>query len=135
MFSEKWVPLNLSDKFKESSYSVVGFSDYSAKGFVITYEDENDNTKKIEVHFGFAPASYRVTYETYMWPFSSKASTEASYIYSVTNSNYIKWLDDISNSISSDMEKNMKHFVFFTGDDFIEVLASCEPDIKLIGFE
>lgn len=101
---------------------------------------DNENEKQgLRMAFGYSVDAYRSTYETFRHAlivsldrkYGSDFYTECSF-FKVNNSHYIQWLREQSEGIS--VLKRHIHFVFFTPDAIIEILATEEPafsDIRL----
>jgi len=56
------------------------------------------------------------------WPF-----------FEIINSSYLPWVTDRSGF--ADNTKSLRHFVIYTGDDVIDIVASSEPEVKFISGE
>lgn len=131
---KKWEPVQgiPGTLYAESLYD-------SKDGFVIRFRDET-KSKKIIVTFEGVIFSYR-------WADEGSLLKTLSFLtqnygvdfyahwtcFKVENSDYIKWFLDES---SGRYDKNeVKHFVFQTPDDVIEVLSSYDPKIEIQNIE
>lgn len=110
---EQWLMWEPLSKLDGDFYREAVIDGYHG-GYKIIVADHNDKEKKIHITFKIGVSSYRKIYETYAWVMQKDFLRDGSYFYKVTNSKYIQWLSDISESVSSDMEPNMQHFVVFT---------------------
>lgn len=106
--------------------------DSHEEGFKIIVGDYNNKKKKIHIIFKLGVRCYRDTYETYFWLVQKDFLREGSSFYKVVNSRYIKWLSDISNGVSGDMEPDIQHFVIFTEESTLEILNRWDPEITFV---
>lgn len=123
----KWEPLGniKGDYYKDC---VI---DGCQNGFKVIIGDDNNEKKKIKIKFNFGVSCYRDTYETYAWMIQQEFLC-GFHFYKAINSSYIKWLSEKTNSLSSDMEPHMQHFIIVTQDSTLEILASYEPEIEFV---
>jgi hypothetical protein len=107
----------------------------NTQGLILTFQDTLSD-KKLIVTFGKGTLSYRNTDEgsllemlhylekNYKTDFYGKRS-----LFEVENSEYIKWFLRESSGVYTNEE--VKHYVFLTSDDVIEVLSLYAPDVKI----
>ena len=124
----KWEPLSKLDNDFYIDHVIDSYQD----GFKIVVGNHNNKEKKIHINFKFGIGSYRNTDELYAWLMQKDFLHGGSSFYKVINSKYIKWLSEISNGISTSMQPDMQHFVVFSEDTTLEILASYEPEIEFI---
>ncbi|SEM47375.1 hypothetical protein SAMN04489762_0156 [Terribacillus saccharophilus] len=55
---------------------------------------------------------------------------KAWYLYKVTDSDFIKWYDDLSGP-GSDYIKNIEHHIYSGSEDTFEVLSEYEPEVTV----
>jgi hypothetical protein len=128
---KKWDPINdVSTKFYKESL-------FDSKGEVILVLQEEISGRKLIVTFDRRILSYRNTDEgsllemlyyleqNYGRDFYSKRS-----LFEIENSEYIKWFLKESSGIYT--KEEVKHYVFLTSDDVIEILSTCAPTVKII---
>lgn len=104
---------------------------------VILFDAKNEN-KKVILQFHGNVGAYRSTIETFTYSTITKLDAEygTSFygdwtFFKVQSSDYLKWLSAQSCGISDD--RKLTHFCILTVDCIIDIIASQEPDIKLIG--
>lgn len=128
---EQWVMWKAFNTLN-GHYYMETVIDLSGDGFKIIVGDSNNEKKKIHIKFKFVVSSYRNTKVLYAWALQKKFLQQGSCFYKVINSNYIKWLAEISEGISTDVQPNMQHFVISTEDSTLEILDSAEPEIEFV---
>lgn len=125
---EKWVPKD-SMPIPSDIKSVV----LDDEGLVITMTDE---TKKKKFVFSFEGVvySYRFTDEScflrtldYLKENYDNGLVHGTSLYKVENSKYLGWFKEESYGAYD----NVKHYVFYTADDVLEVLSPYEPQVTL----
>lgn len=128
MCEEKWVIWNPREIFSEDYYDISDLSYYGEKGFKLIFTAHEDNKKIVEMSF-LGNVSFRCTNELYMSDYQKNCTSEKALAYKIINSNYIKWLTSISESLNTIIQPNLEHYIFVASDDYIEVLSSWEPVI------
>lgn len=105
-------------------------------GFILTFEDE-PNKKKLIVTFDGRVLSYRNTDEgslLVMLKFLDEHYGVEFYgqwsLFEVKNSEYIKWFLHQSSGIYT--KEEVKHYVFLTPFDVIEVLTTKTPGVEIL---
>jgi hypothetical protein len=128
---EKWCPVIGIPKriYKESLFD-------NESGLIITFKAE-DNQKKLIVNFDGIVVSYRNTDEGALiktLDYLDKNYGQLFYsewsLFKVQNSTYIQWLKEESLGIYESQE--IYHYVFYTPDEAIEVLATYTPIVNII---
>lgn len=104
-------------------------------GISLKLYDENDENTKIEVIFSEHALSYRNRDEgEFLRKFKYLGDEYGDEFYTkwslfeVNSSDYIQWFN--KESLGIHQEENIRHFVFITINDVVEVLSTYEPEIK-----
>lgn len=131
MEKENWKSWNPIQDLPKEIYNDSLIDD--TEGLVIIFSDK-DNKNRIIVKFENLVLSYRNTDEgslLKMLNYLNREYGDSFYIglpfFIVDNSEYIKWFLDQSSGIYQ--KQDVKHFVFVTPHDVIEVLSKYEPEI------
>lgn len=128
---EQWVMWEPLSKLK-NDFDIDCVIDGCEDGFKVVVGDNNNEKKKIYIKFKFGVSAYRNTDELYAWAMQKDFLRDGSYFYKVINSKYIQWLSDISNEVSIAVQPNMQHFIIFSEESTLEILASYEPTVEFI---
>lgn len=133
MEKENWKSWNPIQDLPKEIYNDSLIDD--TEGLVIIFSDK-DNKNRIIVKFENLVLSYRNTDEgslLKMLNYLNREYGDSFYIglpfFIVDNSEYIKWFLDQSSGIYQ--KQDVKHFVFVTPHDVIEVLSKYEPEILI----
>ena len=106
------------------------------EGLILKFSHEEDKGLKISIVFDDYVLSYRNRDEgEFLKKFKYIGDTYGDSFYSdwslfeVENSEYIQWFNEESFNIQAN--KNIKHFVFITVNDVVEILSVYEPKIEI----
>ena len=132
---EQWMRWQPADNLRNGYYIDSTCNDKNGLKIVLI---ETENAKKaVTVLFDSGIYCYRDTYETYthsrMLEACERQGRELFYgtnFFKVTNSDYIKWVSEQSGGISNCQP--LEHFVIFTQDSMVEILAYYEPRVEFI---
>ncbi len=98
--------------------------------FIFVCEDD----KKVKVIFDTIVYSYRNSIDSAFWETLHYLHTnyepsfyKNEWLYEVKNSGYLKWLEKESGGLYT--SDRVRHFVFYTEEEIIEVLGSSPPKI------
>ncbi len=105
------------------------------EGISLKFSDENDENTEIEITFTEHALSYRNRDEgEFLRKFKYLGDEYGDEFYTkwslfeVDSSHYVQWFNEESLGIHQD--ENIRHFVFITMNDVVEVLSTYEPEIK-----
>jgi hypothetical protein len=127
----KWEPIQGLSRH----YCVDLVSD-SFDGFLIQLSDAENEKNKVEIKFWNSVVAYRSTYETYRHhllvdlneTYGSEFHAEWA-LFTVKNSDYIKWLSEQSYGISD--STTITHFSIIGGESIVDVIANYDPIVVL----
>jgi hypothetical protein len=125
----RWEPVkDISERYYIDFFGMVG----DEWDFVIKLSN-SDKTKQIEIRFEGVVTSYRYTNESYCFGiFGDLSKKHGDDFYSnwsffkINKSNYVKWIIDES------YDSGFIHFCIVGGDEMLDVIATYEPEIKII---
>ena len=129
----KWEPI--TDLFKK--YFIDSISS-SIEGFIVDLSGDSAEMKRVRVTFENSVAAHRDTNES----FRLKLIEDLGEYYGddfygewtffkVTNSSYIQWLSEQASGIFD--PSMFMHFSLIASDSILDIVASYEPRVELIG--
>ena len=129
----RWEPISgLAEK-----YDIVTVSE-EIEGFRVVLFDEQDSTKKAIISFEQAVSAYRSTDESFRYKLIRDLDERYGSdfygkwtFFKLTNSLYLEWLLDQSEGVFD--PKSYIHFSIITSDSILDIVASYEPKVELIG--
>ncbi len=130
---ERWEPIPNLARCHDVEKVVESFQNFSLE----IIELETDQNNKILLDFGKTVQAYRNVYETFRVMLFTKLRNKygtdfyANWtFFKVQDSEYIKWIEQRSNTSCSSIK--LSHFSFLFNDSVVDVIASQEPKIILL---
>ena len=91
----------------------------------------SQHAKNIKIEICFPPVySYRCTNESYRLKTLYSIEELPSLISVVENSLFLKWFHEESQDVYEG--DNLKHFMIFTGEEFIDIISHVNPSIRVV---
>ena len=129
---EEWAPWNIQ-LIQNSDYYIESIID-SYNGLEILFSDQLNN-KKIKLKFGLLE-SYRFCDEHARIDVYKKLETNNLHgkykCFEIKNSEYIKWLDQVSDTLTKIFD--LIHYVILDDAGVLDIIAYCEPEVEIIKY-
>lgn len=122
MSFDKWTPI---DGLVAPLYLEALHDDY--EGFRLLLKGGSEQDKVLRITFDRA-LSYRNTDEGDLLKTINKQNSGGWSLYIVSNSDYLKWFSEESQSIHED--EDIIHYAIYTPNDCLDVLSSYPPKVE-----